>query len=320
MRYRGFGSIPWKVSALGLGCTRLPVRSGGFDSVDVDETEARRMIRHAIDSGVNYVDTAYDSHGGQGEQVLGRVLCEGYRARVHIATKLPLRLIEAPDDFDCILGEQLKRLQTDSIDCYLFYAANCKNWCDAVLRHGLMEKAAAALADGRIGSLGFSFQGDFSSQNDLQIFEEILKGSNLWSFCQFELNYLNAPLHMAFHDLSMVADLGLGVVATDPMKGGRLVNPPAEIRQAMEEFPLERTPTEWALEWLWDLPELSVVLCEMNSAEHLEESLRLARQAHPHCFGTKDQALIEKLREGYSAHTPIAPVGGCSCGICLGRA
>jgi predicted aldo/keto reductase-like oxidoreductase len=177
-----------------------------------------------------------------------------------------------------------------------------------VLRHGLLEKAAAALADGRIRHLGFSFHSDFET------FEEILSATDLWSLCQIQYNYVNVEFQAGVRGLRMATDRGLAVVAMEPLLGGRLADPPAEIRQILAEFPLERTAVEWALDWLWDQPEVSLVLSGMSTMAQLNENLRLARQARVHCFGTKDQVMIDKVREGYNARTVIP----CTrCGYCM---
>jgi len=308
MKYRTFGTLEWKTSALGFGCMRLPVRSGGFGSSDIDEPAALQMIRRAIDGGVNYFDTAYVYHGGQSEVVLGKALRDGYRQRVRVATKLPPWLVKGPEDFDRILQEQLQRLETDSVDCYLFHALNSKYWQDVVLQYGLLDKAAQALADGRIRHLGFSFHGDFDT------FAEIVSATELWSFCQIQYNYMNADFQAGVRGLRLAADRGLAVVVMEPLLGGRLADPPAEIRQIFEEFPLPRTPVEWALGWLWDQPEVATVLSGMSRMDQLEENLRLAGQARAHGFGTKDQAVIDRAREGYRARAAIP----CTrCGYCM---
>jgi predicted aldo/keto reductase-like oxidoreductase len=308
MKYRDFGAQGWKASVLGFGCMRLPVQSGGLNSPDIDRPEATRMIRHAIDCGVNYFDTAYSYHGGQSEVVLGDALRDGYRERVRVATKLPVWLVKEPEDFDRILGEQLERLQTDSIDCYLFHALNRKYWREVVLRCGLLDKAAAALADGRIRHLGFSFHGDFES------FEEIVSGTDLWSFCQIQYNYVNVNYQAGMRGLRLAADRGLAVVVMEPLLGGKLADPPSEIRRVIEEFPLRRTAVEWALHWLWNQPEVSVVLSGMSTAAQLRENLVIACQSRVHSLGTKEEALVNELREGYNARLAIP----CTrCGYCM---
>ena len=107
MEYRDFGSLDWKASALGFGIMRMPHEEG--DEASLLEEECSSMVRHAIDSGVNYIDTAYNYHGGSSEQFLGRVLSGGYRERVRLATKLPCWLVETIEDCDRLFDEQLER-------------------------------------------------------------------------------------------------------------------------------------------------------------------------------------------------------------------
>ncbi len=123
MQYRKFGKLDWEVSALGFGAMRLPLTDG--DPASIDEPEAIRMIRCAIDHGVNYVDTVYPYHSGQSERIVGRVLRDGYRERVKLTTKLPTMLVESASDFNRFLNEQLERLQTN-IDFYLLHGLNGK--------------------------------------------------------------------------------------------------------------------------------------------------------------------------------------------------
>src|SRR5512137_2234977 len=177
MKYRDFGKIGTKVSVLGFGCMRLPTTDGIPQSEKIDEAATIRMIRHAVDEGVNYVDTAYPYHDGRSEVVTGLALEDGYRARVLLATKSPVWQIAKPSDFDTYLGEQLRRLGTDHLDVYLFHALNAERWEKIVLRHGLLERAEAAVQDGRIGHIGFSFH------DKADVFKRIVDGYGGWAVC-----------------------------------------------------------------------------------------------------------------------------------------
>jgi hypothetical protein len=308
MQYRKSGNLEWKLSALGFGCMRLPTKDGQRLSPNIVEDEAIRMIRHAIDSGVNYVDTAYPYHSGQSEIVLGKALLNDYREKVNLATKLPVWMVESPDDFDRLLGEQLQKLQTNHIDFYLFHALNKSRWHDIVLKHKLLDKAAAAKADGRIRYIGFSFHDDYES------FEEIVNGTDLWDFCQIQYNYMDTENQAGTRGLKLAASKGLAVVVMEPLLGGRLVDPPKDVREAMEAFHVKRTPAEWALQWLWDHPEVSVVLSGMSTMEQVEENLKFADASRIGVFGEAEHELIARIREMYRARTVIA----CTkCGYCM---
>jgi predicted aldo/keto reductase-like oxidoreductase len=266
------------------------------------------MVRCAIDNGVNYLDTAYPYHGGQSEVVVGKALRGGYRERVKLATKLPVWLVEGPADFDRLLNEQLEKLQTGYIDFYLLHALSHSRWRDIVLKHKLLDRAEAALADGRIRHLGFSFHDEYEG------FEEIVNGTNLWSFCQIQYNYMDTENQAGVRGLKLAASKGLAVVIMEPLMGGRLADPPKDVLEAMENLPARRSPAEWALQWLWDQPEVSVVLSGMSTMAQVEENLRFADRSRIGSFSPADQALIAEVREKYCARTVIP----CSkCNYCM---
>jgi predicted aldo/keto reductase-like oxidoreductase len=305
MLYRNFGKLDWKASALGFGCMRFPTTDGARLSPNIIEDQSVRMIRHAIDHGVNYLDTAYPYHGGQSEVILGKALEGGYREKVKIATKLPVWMVESPADFDRLLKEQLHKLQTDHIDFYMLHALSKTRWHDVVLKHNLLAKAAEALADGRIRHLGFSFHDDYPA------FEEIVNGTDLWDFCQIQYNYMDTENQAGTRGLKLAASKGLAVVVMEPLLGGRLVDPPKDVLETMDHFPIRRSPAEWALQWLWDQPEVSVVLSGMSAIEQVEENLRFANASEIHSFTPAEYSLIAQVAELYRARTVI-PCTRCS--------
>jgi hypothetical protein len=304
MQYRNFGKLDWKPSALGFGCMRLPVADGLRGSANIDQPEAIRMIRHAIDNGLNYLDTAYPYHSGNSERLLGHALLDGYRDRVRIATKLPTWMVKSPDDFDRLLNEQLEKLQTGQIDFYLFHALSRAWWRNGILAHNILDRAERALADGRIRNLGFSFHDEYSA------FEEILNGTDLFTFCQIQLNYMDTEHQAGLRGLRAAADKGLAVVVMEPLMGGRLADPPPAVAQILAG----RNPVQLAFDWVWSLPEVSVVLSGMNNFAQIEENLRLADASRPGKLGPADHALIDRIRKEYRARVQIP----CSkCGYCM---
>ena len=308
MNFRDFGTLDWKVSALGFGCMRLPTLDGNPLSGKIDVAAALRMIHHAIEQGVNYVDTAYVYHNGNSEVVLGEALRGGYREKVRLATKSPVWEIKGDADFDRFLNEQLRRLQTDYIDFYLLHALGRKRWRETVLKYDLLQKAEAAIRDGRIRHLGFSFHDDYGS------FPDILNGYDRWAFCQIQYNYMDTENQAGTRGLKLAAAKGLAVVVMEPLLGGRLANPPAGIQQIINGAAVRRSPADWALQWIWDQPEVSVVLSGMSSMAQVDSNLASAGRSRLHCYDAADFGLIEQLRQEYRKRTVIQ----CTkCNYCM---
>lgn len=228
MQYRQFGPVDWKVSALGFGAMRLPVIDNTPNKID--EPEAIRMIRHAIDEGVNYVDTAYPYHGGMSEPLVSRALADGYREKVKLATKSPVWLIHTPDDFHRLLDEQLERLKTDHIDFYLLHALNKLRW-PQLRALGIIGEAEKGISDGRIGHLGFSFH------DDLETFKGIVDDYDNWTFCQIQYNYMDTDYQAGTEGLKYAADKGMAVVIMEPVRGGQLAGKPPKNAPRRLRFP-----------------------------------------------------------------------------------
>jgi predicted aldo/keto reductase-like oxidoreductase len=286
---------------------RLPVVDGNPNGPNINEAETVRMIRHALDRGVNYFDTAYIYHEGASETVLGKAL-RGHRDRVKIATKSPVWLIEKEADFDRMLNEQLCRLQTDHIDFYLFHALDKKRWSEIVPKYKLLEKAEAAIRDGRIRHLGFSFHDNYES------FPDIVNGYDGWTFCQIQYNYMDTENQAGTRGLKLAAAKGLAVVIMEPLLGGRLAHPPASIRQVIERSSVKRSPADWALQWLWNQPEMSVVLSGMSNLDQVNANLDSAAHARSHSFQATDLKLIADLQQKYRERAAIP----CTkCNYCM---
>jgi len=304
MQYRPFGKSGQQISALGFGCMRLPIIAG--DSSRIDEPEAIRMLRHAIDHGVNYLDTAYGYHRSMSEHLVGKALQDGYRARVNLATKLPTWLVKEAGDFDRLLDEQLQKLQTDHIDYYLLHALGAERW-PVVRDLGVIDWLEKARADGRIRHVGFSFHDKFV------VFKQILEDNPNWDFCQIQYNYMDVDNQAGTAGLKLAAARGMGVVAMEPLLGGRLVNPPEPIQAIWDSAPVRRSAADWALQWLWNQPEVSVVLSGMSTMQQVEENLVSASHSGLSHLSEAELAAVEQAREKY---TELCQVPCTHCDYC----
>jgi predicted aldo/keto reductase-like oxidoreductase len=302
MQYRSFGRLDWKVSALGFGCMRLPII--GADQANIDEPEATQMLRYAIDHGVNYVDTAYPYHGENSERLVGRALKDGYREKVKLATKMPCWLINTPEDFDRYLDEQLKKLQTDHVDLYLLHALWSERW--ARMRNlGVLEWSERAIADGRIGHLGFSFH------DSLPVFKEIVAAYD-WTMCQIQYNFMDENVQAGTGGLKHAAEKGIAVVIMEPLLGGSLANPPAEVRRIWDSA--GKQPVDMALRWLWNKPEVSVVLSGMSATEHVQQNLESADASGVDALTQGELDLIARVHDTYRG---FASVPCTKCRYCM---
>ncbi len=287
MNYRPFGKQDWQVSALGFGCMRLPVINGDDKAIDIDE--ATRMVRHAIDQGVNYIDTAYSYHGGKSEGFVGATLKGGYRQKVRLATKMPTWLIGTNADFDLYLNRQLKRLKTDAIDFYLLHALSSQRW-EKIRSLGVREWAQKAIASGRIRAIGFSFH------DTLPVFKQIIDENDQWDFCQIQYNYLDTHRQAGIDGLHYAASKGLAVVIMEPLLGGKLASPPEPVAEVFRSADPQRTPADWALQWLWDQPEVSVVLSGMSTFEQVDQNLSSASRSKPGRMTASQLGVINQAR------------------------
>ncbi len=290
MKYRKIGKTGVEVSALGFGCMRLPMLQGAENKVDEDE--AVRMIRHGIDSGINYIDTAWPYHGGQSEIITGKALLGGYREKVRLATKLPSWLVNSREDMDTYLNKQLEKLQTDHIDFYLLHSLNVDNW-KRLKDNDVFDFVEKALADGRIKHIGFSFH------DDLPLFKEIADAYD-WAFCQIQYNFMDTEYQAGLEGLEYAADRGIGIVIMEPLRGGSfLKNIPDDIEAIWKSSAEVKSPADAALRFVWNHPGVSTVLSGMTTMQQLEQNLVSADRSEAGGISEGELAVIEKIKKTY---------------------
>jgi predicted aldo/keto reductase-like oxidoreductase len=307
MEYRDLGAaIDFEPSALGFGAMRLPTEG---EEETIDRQRAIEIIRTAIDEGVNYVDTAWPYHGGESERVVGEALADGYRDQVFLATKMPSWKLESNEELEEYFQRQLDRLNTDHIDCYLLHALNREFW-DTYQELDTFEWLEQKQAEGQIGHVGFSFH------DDLDLFEEIVDAYD-WDFCQIQYNYLDQEFQAGRAGLEYAAERGLGVIVMEPLRGGTLATDlPETVREAFEQADSDRSPVEWALQWLWDQPEVSTVLSGMSTLEQVRENAELAAQSGVEQFAADDHRTVERARKRFEELMAVDCTGCDYCTPC----
>ncbi|SHI13008.1 hypothetical protein SAMN02745823_02644 [Sporobacter termitidis DSM 10068] len=295
MQYTQYGRTGLKASRFGLGCMRFPP----------DEREAVSTVRYAIDHGVNYLDTAYVYKDS--EATTGKALKGGYREKIYLATKSPIWNIEKYEDFEKYLDEQLLRLGTDYIDVYLLHNLFPGNW-EKVKKYDGLKFLDRMIEKGKIRHKAFSIHSTTAA------FREIVDAFS-WEMCQLQLNILDAYNQVGVEGLHYAAEKGLATVIMEPLRGGYLINnTPREVAELIDAYPDKRPLVEWCFRWLYNMPEVSVILSGTSSLEQLKDNLRIFESAESGCMSAGDQALIVKIRETFEAKRSIGCTG---CRYCM---
>ena len=291
-----------ELSLLGFGCMRFPRRNG---RIDMAETE--REVMTAIESGVNYFDTAYIYPGS--EAALGEILEKNSaRDRVYIATKLPHYLIKSREELDKKFNEQLRRLRTDHIDYYLMHMLTDVDTWQRLVDMGIKEWIAEKKASGQIKQIGFSYHGG------TEAFCKLIDVYG-WDFTQIQYNYMDEHSQAGRRGLHYAHAKGLAVVIMEPLRGGRLVkNLPPKAVKIFENYKPKRTPAEWALRWLWDQKEVTVVLSGMNSEAMVKENIATASSVKVGELSESDKKMLGDVVKAINAKVKIGCTG---CGYCM---
>jgi len=301
MQYRSdkYGN---SLSVLGFGCMRFPTKAG---RIDMRETE--REILTAVEGGVNYFDTAYIYPGS--EAALGEILeCNQLRDKVYIATKLPHYLIRSRDGMERLFAEELKRLRTDHVDYYLMHMlADPATW-DRLKNLGIEQWLAEKRESGAIRQVGFSYHGNSVT------FCKLLDAWD-WDFCQIQYNYLDEHTQAGRRGLHHAAAKGIPVMIMEPLRGGKLVSRlPEEAKKIIAEHQPRYTPAQWAFRWLWNQPEVTVVLSGMNSDEMVRDNIQTASTSFVGQLNEEDHAMLRRV---VAAINRKMKVGCTGCAYCM---
>lgn len=306
MQYVPFGDLGFNISRLGFGMMRLPKVTLPDGSTALDEARATAMLRSAIDQGLSYVDTAYPYCDGQSEPLVGRILKDGYRERVKLATKLPVWKVETRQDMDAVLDEQLKRLDVPYVDFYLLHALGRERW-EKMKALGVREFLDSAVKDGRIRYPAFSFHDDY------EVFRDILTSYD-WRMAQIQFNYLDIRHQAGLRGIRLARARRVPLVVMEPLRGGALArHVPEQVQALYDAFPVKRSPVEWAFRYVYNQPEVKVILSGIGTLQELEQNVDIFSRSAPGAMTPQELELIDQVRQAYES---LAPIGCTGCRYC----
>jgi len=271
---------------------RLPTLATDDDRID--ESAAIRLLRYAIDNGVNYIDSGYFYQNGQSEIVVGKALKDGYREKVMIATKMPLFMLKSPEDIPQIFDDQLKKYDVDCFDMYLAHGIEGEASFNMVKDYKLWDFLVKRREEGKIRYIGFSFHGE--TPEDLK---RVLSAYP-WDFCQIQLNYMDREIQAGLEGYEYAASTGVPVIVMGPLKGGKLTDTmPPSIQKYWDSLEGSRSPAEWGLRWVANLPGVLTILSGMSTREQLDENIRVLSDADANMLSEDELAVIDKVAEEY---------------------
>ncbi|MGL5964398.1 MAG: aldo/keto reductase [Fusobacteriaceae bacterium] len=304
MNYRKIPNGKGPLSILGFGCMRFPLLEDG----KIDEKQVEEMMIYGVENGINYIDTAWGYHDGESEVVVGKVLEKtGLREKVNVVTKLPSYLIKKKEDLDYYFNEQLKRLRVEKIDYYLIHTLTEAFWKN-VTEADIFSFMDRIKAEGKVGHIGFSFH------DELPLFKKIVD-SYSWDFCMIQYNYLDTEYQAGTAGLKYANEKGLGVFVMEPLRGGRLVNNISpDIMAEWEASSKGYKPVEWGLRWVWNHPEVTLLLSGMSNFDQIKENVEIAGRAKGNILDSEDLARVDRVKAIYKSKIKVNCTG---CNYCM---
>lgn len=306
MIYKDFQGL--KLSALGMGCMRLPTICG--DDREIDQKETAEMVALALEAGVNYFDTAWGYHGGNSERVMGMVLERYPRESFYLASKFPGFTKKYMKRVQEIFETQLEKCRTNYFDFYLFHNV-CEKNVDWYLnpQYGVLDYLLEQKKAGRIRHLGFSCHGE------LPVLKKFLEayGEHM-EFCQLQVNYVDWTFQRAREKMELCAGYGLPVWVMEPVRGGKLADLLPGEAAVLKALRPDEEPVAWAFRYLQTLPNIGMILSGMSHMDQLKENLATFETEKP--LNERELAALYEIAQGMIHRTALACT---ACHYCLER-
>lgn len=284
-----------KLPMLGYGCMRLPIKN---DKIDFEE--AKNLIHHAYNNGVNYFDTAYNYHGGESETFLGKVLPEFKRDSYFLTSKLPVWKVKEEKDAERLFNEQLNKLNTEYFDFYLLHSLSKKS-IETVEKFNLYDFILKKKQEGKIKHIGFSFH---DSNEVLQKFA----AAHEWDFVQLQINYWDWEENDAKSMYETLEKLDIPCFVMEPVRGGFLASFAPHAMKHFKDYNNDASIASWALRWVASLPNVAITLSGMSNLEQLDDNINTFTDFK--LISEKEQNKIDLVIEDLRKINPV-PCTGC---------
>ena len=291
-----------KLSAIGFGCMRFPRK---FGSINMEIAE--KLIMQAYNGGINYYDTAYIYPGS--EAAIGEIFEKNkIRDKIYIATKLPHYLIKSREALDKLFNEELKRLRTDYVDYYFMHMLTDVGAWERMKELGIIEWLEEKKKSGQIRQVGFSYHGNSD------MFCSLVDAYS-WDFCMIQYNYMDEHSQAGRRGLQYAHQKGLAVMIMEPLRGGKLVNNlPDSAKAIFNSHQKSYTPAQWSFRWLWNQPEITVVLSGMSDEAMVEDNIKTACSAEIGDLSDEDNKMLHRVADAINSKMKVGCTG---CGYCM---
>ena len=301
---RPFAPEPGReVSLLGYGGIRLPIRNR--QNSQIDEELGLALFDYAYRHGVNYFDTGWVYHQGEGEKFFGRALKRYPRESFMLADKLPTWLVKKPEDVATFFEEQLRRCQVDFFDCYLLHSlSNPEEYRRVYLEWKGLDYLKEQKARGRIRHLGFSYHGKSP------LLAEVLDACP-WELCVITLNALacrdSADL---LKQIRMLQERKIPIFVMEPLGGGRCASLNPAARQILEAHAPGTSPAEWAFRWALSERGVQTLLSGMGRMNWLVENVRTLSAERFRPLSAAEREVYDRAIDAYKKYRTI-PCTSC---------
>lgn len=288
------------VSMLGFGAMRLPTDANG----NIDDALNKKMVKTALDAGINYFDTAYMYMNGKSERAMGDALKPYDRDSFNLTTKMPVMMLDREEDVERIFNEQLERCRTDHFDFYLVHCLNKHNW-ENTKKYNVIPFLEQKKKEGKIKYLGFSHH------DTPELLQEIIDYYDKWEFVQLQINKIDWKSCRGEEQYNIARIAKLPIIVMEPLRGSALANLNADATKILKDYNPDASAASWAFRWLAGLDGIFTMLSGMTKPEHLEDNIKTFKNLKP--LSEEEQKVYDRA---LAAHMKSLAIGCTACRYC----